>query len=52
MTDTMVTYADGRIEVPKEVQDEMQLIDGTRLRLVVTSSTGLRVEKDGQPKVD
>ncbi|RXH56083.1 hypothetical protein [Granulicella sibirica] len=42
----VVISSDGKLEVPKEVQEEMHLSEEARLRLVSSSSTGFQAELD------
>jgi hypothetical protein len=44
MTETLVIFSDGKLELPKIVQQEMQLTEGARLRLVSASPRELHLE--------
>jgi hypothetical protein len=44
VVDAVVTFSDGKVNVPKEVQEKMHLTEGTRLRLVSSSNTEMRFE--------
>ena len=46
MRSALITFSDGKLELPKEVQEELHLTDGAQLRLTLLSSTGMRLEKE------
>ena len=46
MRSAMVTFADGKLELPKEVQDELHLTDGAQMRLTLISNASMRLEKE------
>ena len=45
-TNAYLTYHDGKLEVPEELQREMQLEDGARLRIVYTSADQIVLRAD------
>lgn len=47
-TQTMLTFSDGKLEIPVEVQEQMQLKEGARLRLVSASPSTLLLEVRAQ----
>ena len=47
--ETLITFSEGKLELPKEVQEEEHLIDGMRLRLVSATPSELRLESAGEP---
>ena len=48
--DAVLTFSDGKLEVPKEVQEEMHLMEGTRLRLVSASDREMHVVREDKPE--
>lgn len=49
ITDAVLTFTDGKLEVPKEVQEEMHLTEGTRLRLVSATASEMHAVRDERP---
>ena len=48
--DTVLTFSDGKLALPKEVQEEMQLEEGTRLRLVSSTNAELHLRREDKPE--
>ena len=47
--ETVLTFSGGKLALPEEVQRQMHLVEGARLRLVSASPGELRVEPDEKP---
>jgi bifunctional DNA-binding transcriptional regulator/antitoxin component of YhaV-PrlF toxin-antitoxin module len=50
-TEAIVTFSNGKLEVPVEVQEAMHLTEGTKLRLVRTATNRLILEPAPLPSV-
>jgi len=48
-TQAILTFSDGKLEIPLEVQEKMQLKDGAKLRLILASKDRL-VVSPGEPR--
>ena len=48
--DAEITFSDGKLTLPREVQREMHLVEGARLRVVSASPGKLRVEPADKPE--
>jgi bifunctional DNA-binding transcriptional regulator/antitoxin component of YhaV-PrlF toxin-antitoxin module len=43
-TQVILTFSDGKLEIPVEVQEQMQLKDGAKLRLILTGKDRIVLE--------
>lgn len=54
-TQVILTFSDGKLEIPVEVQEEMHLTEGTKLRLILTAKDRMVLEPaevSAEPKGD